>query len=284
LLGIVFLDIDHFKLVNDSLGHVGGDELLKLVSQDLQNLVREGDTVARIGGDEFILLLPSLSRPQEAVDIAQRILQTFSKRRVILGRELRITTSIGISVYPEDGEDPNNLLANADIAMYQAKDSGRNAYQVYSPAMKEDVILRLALENDLRNAFERNEFVMHCQPIVKVGTGEVVGAEALIRWEHPTRLLVLPDDFIPFAADSGLIVDLDEWMLGHACAQAKAWHDAGYDDLRMAVNVSARTLQREDLVDRVTRILSTTGLPAKILSWRSRRDRQWLTLNRSSFL
>lgn len=265
MLGIVFLDLDHFKLVNDNLGHVGGDELLKLVGQDLQNLVREGDTVARIGVDEFILLLPSLLRPQEALDVAERILQTFSKRRVILGRELRITTSIGISVYPEDGEDSDSLLANADIAMYQAKENGRNACRLYSPTMKQDVVLRLALENDLRNAFERNEFVMHCQPIVDVRTGDVVAAEALIRWQHPVRGIVPPVDFIPFAAESGLIVDLDEWMLNRACAQVKVWNDAGYDDLRMAVNVSARTLQREDLVDRITRVLSTTGVAAKNL-------------------
>ena len=266
MLGVVFLDIDHFKLVNDTLGHIGGDELLQRVGQELSLLVREGDTVARVGGDEFVLLLSGMEDPQDAIDIAGRILSKLDKRRVILGRELRITTSIGISVYPDHGEDADTLLANADIAMYQAKDRGRNAFQVYSPAMKQHVVERLALENDFRNALERDEFVTFFQPIVDIRNGEVIAAEALVRWQHPDRGPILPDAFIPVITDSDLIVALDEFVLRSSCAHAVAWRADGLGDLQVTVNLSARSLQRRDLVELVERLVDETGLPADSLA------------------
>lgn len=265
MLAVVFMDIDHFKLVNDSLGHAGGDELLKMVSEDLTQLIRDGDTVARVGGDEFVLLLSGIQNQLETVEIAQRILSKFDKRRVIRGRELRLTTSIGISLFPGHGEDPDTLIANADIAMYQAKDRGRNGYQMYSPAMKEDVVERLALENDLRNALDGDEFVIHFQPIVDVAKGTVVAAESLIRWRHPGRGLVPPDEFIPFASEGGLIAAIDEWVLRNSCLQGRQWHDAGHE-LDIAVNLSARTLQRGDLVGLVRRTLDDTGLAPENLT------------------
>ncbi len=259
MLGVVFLDIDHFKLVNDTLGHVGGDELLKLIARELSMLVRDSDTVARVGGDEFVLLLSPLDSTREAIDIAQRVLSNLDKRRKIFEHELRVTTSIGISLYPEHGSDPETLLVNADIAMYQAKERGRNGYQVYENPMKEQVVGRLSMVNDLRNALERNEFVVYCQPIVSMETGRIVAAEALVRWQHPVRGLVFPDAFIPLIAEGDLIVALDEWVLRNACRQARAWRDEG-TDIQIAVNLSARTLQRPDLVAIVKKVLTETGV------------------------
>lgn len=265
LLAVMFLDLDHFKLVNDTLGHTDGDKLLQAVAQELVELVREGDTVARVGGDEFTLLLPAINQPDDAVEIAERILQRLKQPRLLGGQEFRTTTSIGVTVYPQDGADPETLLRNADTAMYRAKDVGRDNYQRFTAAMNVNIMERLALERDFRHAVERGELVLHYQPLADVATGRITGAEALVRWRHPTRGLVLPDDFIPMAEETGLILPMGEWVLRTACKQNRAWQDAGCAPMRVTVNLSARQLQEDSLVANVARVLDESGLAPEYL-------------------
>ncbi len=264
-LAVMFLDIDRFKLVNDTMGHDSGDRLLQQVAEELGSIVREGDTVARVGGDEFTILLTGVSGKEGAVDIAERILDRLKQPRLIGSREFRVTTSIGITVYPGDGTDSETLLGNADTAMYRAKELGRDNYQLFSPAMNDTMLERLALESDLRNAVERGEFVLHYQPIIDVKSGQITAVEALIRWRHPQRGLVAPDDFIPFTEETGLIMQIGEYALREACAQTRAWQDDGFDPVRMMVNLSARQLLNAGLVKDIARILDETGLPAEFL-------------------
>ena len=265
MLAVMFLDLDQFKAVNDTAGHKQGDRLLQSVGKQLKELVREGDTVAREGGDEFILLLPEVTGAEHAATIADRILKSFQGPRVLAGHEFHITTSIGVTVYPADGGDAETLLRNADIAMYRAKEEGRDNFQIYSADMKVQIAERLALESDLRHALEREEFVVYYQPQVDIGTGQIVGTEALVRWRHPERGLVSPMEFIPLAEETGLIVELGEWVLRTACAQNKAWEEAGIPVMRVAVNVSSRQFQRRDLVETVMQVLNKTGLDADSL-------------------
>jgi diguanylate cyclase (GGDEF)-like protein/PAS domain S-box-containing protein len=260
MLAVMFLDLDRFKVVNDTLGHGGGDKLLKGVAADLQTILREGDTVARVGGDEFTLLLPGIAKQEDAIDIAQRILDVLRGARLIDGQEFAVTTSIGITVYPQDGADTDTLLRNADTAMYRAKERGRDNFQLYTPAMNAGVRQRLSLENDLRHALERNELRVYYQPIAETQTGRVVATEALLRWQHPERGIVAPDEFIPFAEETGLIVPIGEWVLREAMLQNRAWQDAGHRAMRVSVNLSARQLQQEDMVSIVARLLRETGL------------------------
>lgn len=260
MLAVMFLDLDRFKVVNDTAGHVGGDRLLQGVGDQLKGLVRDGDTVARVGGDEFTLLLPKITRVEDAVEIAQGILEAFRRLRVVAGHEFHITTSIGITIYPTDDGDAEALLRNADIAMYRAKEEGRSNFQVYAPAMNTQILERLALENDLRHGLEREEFVVYYQPQVNISTGQIVGTEALVRWQHPERGLVSPMEFIPVAEETGLIVPLGEWVLHAACAQNKAWQEAGHPSLRVAVNLSAWQFQQRNLTERVAQVLKETGL------------------------
>ncbi|MFQ5859710.1 MAG: EAL domain-containing protein, partial [Anaerolineae bacterium] len=260
MLAVMFLDLDRFKVVNDTAGHAEGDRLLQSVGKQLKDLLRESDTVARVGGDEFTLLLPGITRVEDAVEIAKKILKSLQQPCVMAGHEFHITTSIGITVYPADGEDAETLLRNADIAMYRAKEEGRNNYQLYTPAMNVQIAERLALENDLRHALEREEFVVYYQPQVNINTRQIVGMEALVRWQHPERGLILPMEFIPVAEETGLIVPLGEWVLRTACAQARAWQEAGLPPLRVAVNLSARQFQQRNLAERVGQVLQETGL------------------------
>ena len=260
MLAVMFLDLDRFKVVNDTAGHTEGDELLKIVSGQLKQLVREGDTVARVGGDEFVLLLPTIARVGDVTEVAKRIIDSFRRPSVLAGHEFHITSSIGITIFPTDGDDADTLLTNADMAMYHAKGQGRDNYQFYTPALNTSILERLALENDLRHGLEREEFVVYYQPQVNISTGQIVGVEALLRWQHPDRGLVMPMEFIPVAEETGLIVPLGEWVLRTACAQAKAWQDAGLSPLRMAVNLSARQFQQRDLAEKVRQILQETGL------------------------
>ena len=260
MLAVMFLDLDRFKVVNDTLGHSGGDKLLKGVADDLQAILREGDTVARVGGDEFTFLLPGIANQEDAIDIAQRILDILRVPRLIDGQEFAITTSIGITVYPQDGADTDTLLRNADTAMYRAKERGRNNFQLYTPAMNAGVFERLSLENDLRHALERDELRVYYQPIAETQTGRIVAIEALLRWQHPERGIVNPDEFIPFAEETGLIVPIGEWVLREAMFQNRAWQDAGHRPMRVTVNLSARQLQQEDMVSIVARLLRETGL------------------------
>ncbi len=262
---VLFLDLDRFKVVNDTVGHALGDRLLQGVAGRLSGLVREGDTVARAGGDEFTLLLPEVVRSEDAVEVAERVLDALRQPWVLNGHEFRITTSIGIAIYPADGEDADSLLRNADTAMYRAKDQGGDDYKLYTPKMNARIAERLALENSLRHGLERGEFLVYYQPQVDIASGGIVGMEALVRWQHPERGLVFPAEFIPVAEETGLIVPLGAWVLRTACAQNKAWQVAGISPMRVAVNLSARQFQQRDLIEVVHEVLKETGLEARWL-------------------
>ncbi|MDQ1315906.1 MAG: hypothetical protein QG662_2015, partial [Pseudomonadota bacterium] len=259
-LAVLFIDLDNFKNINDSLGHDAGDALLTQVAARLTGNVRAGDTVARQGGDEFVLLLSEIRDAADVPVVTQKILRAMSAPFDINGRELRVTCSIGIASYPKDGEDQQTLLKNADAAMYRAKELGRNNAQYYAAEMNVRAMERLVLENGLHHALERDEFLLHYQPQVDLRSGEIVGMEALVRWLHPELGLVSPATFIPVAEDSGLIVALGEWVLRVACAQNKAWQLAGLKPISVAVNLSARQFRQPDLVENVAAILGETGL------------------------
>ncbi|RJX18010.1 MAG: GGDEF domain-containing response regulator [Desulforudis sp.] len=259
-LAVLFLDLDRFKLINDTLGHDIGDQLLNQVGIRLRNCVREDDTVARMGGDEFTLLLPEIMKAEHAARIAQKVVEAVRQPLKIGEHELYISTSIGIVLFPDDGQDAETLLKNADTAMYRAKENGRNHYELYASSMNAKASERLSLENSMRRALERREFVVHYQPKINVKSGGITGMEALVRWQHPKLGLVLPGEFIPLAEESGLIVPIGEWVLKTACAQNKAWQDSGFPSIRVAVNLSARQFQLQNLVEVVSRVLKTTGL------------------------
>jgi diguanylate cyclase (GGDEF)-like protein/PAS domain S-box-containing protein len=259
-LALLFIDLDRFKTVNDSLGHHVGDRLLKSVAARLEACTRGSDTIARIGGDEFVVLLSDLDEPENARHVAQKVLDALSAPVEIDGHELRVTPSIGICAYPHDGHDVEALMRNADTAMYHAKQMGRNNYQFFTQAMNDAAQERLLLENDLRHAVERGEFVLHYQPQVDLRTGGIIGFEALVRWQHPQRGLVAPSHFIGAAEETGLIGQIGEWVLREACSQARAWHDAGHAGLQVAVNCSAQQFQREGFVETVGRVLRETRL------------------------
>jgi diguanylate cyclase (GGDEF)-like protein/PAS domain S-box-containing protein len=259
-LAVLFLDLDRFKVINDSLGHSVGDELLRQAAERIQGLVREGDTVARLGGDEFTLLVPGITVEEDAAKIAHKICAAIRGPFSIDGRELFVTTSIGVSVYPSDGHDAETLLRNADSAMYRAKEQGRDNYQLYTPAMNAKAIERLSLESRLRQALTNNEFELHFQPFIDLRTAELMGAEALLRWRHPELGIVPPMDFIPLAELSGLIVPIGEWVLRKACEEARKWHAKGFEAMTVSVNLSSRQFQQTDLVRQVREALESTGL------------------------
>ena len=228
MLALLYLDLDRFKRVNDTIGHTLGDRVLQSVAERLSAIVREADTVARVGGDEFTILLPEVSRVQDAVDVANRVLEGLKEPLTIEGRDLHTTISMGVAIYPSDAEEAETLLRNAAVAMYRTKERGGDNYQLYTAAMNGAVADPLALESELRRALEREEFVLYYQPQVSIADWQIVGVEALIRWRHPEHGLVLPGSFIPMAEETGLIVSLGEWVLRTACAQAKAWQEAGF--------------------------------------------------------
>ncbi|HLB94997.1 MAG TPA: EAL domain-containing protein, partial [Nitrospiria bacterium] len=265
LVAVLFLDLDHFKRINDTLGHNIGDLLLKGAAARLATCVRAGDTIARLGGDEFAIVLADIAQPQDVPKIAQKILDALSTPFELAARQLFITTSIGISLYPNDGQEADALLKNADTAMYRAKEHGRNNYQFFLPNMNVQVTERLALETALRNALTGEEFILHYQPLVDLRTGKIISMEALLRWQSPEHGLVSPSQFIPVAEESGLIVPIGKWVLQTACAQNKAWQAAGLPPVRVAVNLSARQFQQENLVETITRALRETGLDPNAL-------------------
>jgi diguanylate cyclase (GGDEF)-like protein len=264
-VAVLFLDLDRFKLVNDTLGHSAGDALLKQVSARLSGTLRQADTVARMGGDEFTIILTGTCSEAQVARVAEKVLQAFSKGFQIGSRELFITPSIGISIYPMDGKDAETLVRNADTAMYRAKERGRNNYHMYTEALNTAAIERVALEADMRKALKRNEFVLHYQPRYSIKTGTTVGAEALIRWHHPNHGIIYPNQFITLAEETGLIVPLGEWVLRSACAQTKAWLDEGLSLTDVAVNVSARQFLTADLHKVVQSALADTGLEPRYL-------------------
>ena len=259
-LAVLFLDVDRFKFVNDGFGHATGDGLLKAIAARLLTTVRESDTVARLGGDEFVIMLNNLAQAKDAGSIAKRILARLSSPFMVAGRELHVTASLGVSIYPEDGDNSNALLKSADAAMYRAKAQGRDCFQFYTREMTAQANERLELESALRLAMERREFELHYQPKVSLDSGRILGFEALVRWRHPTRGMVSPAQFIPLAEETGLISALGEWVLRTACAQAVAWHAAGYPHLSMAVNLSARQFQQRNIPELVRDVLSASGL------------------------
>jgi len=265
MLAILFVDLDRFKTIVDTLGHTIGDKVLRGVAERLRASLEEGDTLARMGGDEFVILLPQINRADRAVRVAQRIIEAIKPPFMFDKHELHITMSIGITLYPYDGEDADTLLRNADTALYRAKEQGRNNYQLYTPAMNARAFERLALENSLRKALERKEFLLHYQPQLDMKTGAVIGTEALVRWQHPDLGLVYPAEFISIAEETGLITQLGEWVLRTACMQNKAWQKAGLPPMTVAVNLSARQFQQQDLADTVARILKETGLEPRWL-------------------
>ncbi len=259
LVGVLFLDLDRFKNINDSLGHAAGDELLKAVAGRLLEAVRKVDTVARLSGDEFIIALADMAHVDDAARVARKVLDIFAQPFRVVGRELHITASVGITLYPLDDKEPEALLRDADVAMYRAKETGRNTYQFYSADMTAKATERLALEGALRRAVEFDELFLEYQPIVDCGSGAIIGAEALLRWRHRGRGLIAPGEFIPIAEEIGLIVPIGEWALRHACVQGRAWREAGLPPLRVAVNLSPRQFQQPDFASMVFRILEETG-------------------------
>jgi diguanylate cyclase (GGDEF)-like protein/PAS domain S-box-containing protein len=264
-LAVLFLDLDRFKYINDSLGHAAGDKLLQSVAKRLLAGVRGSDTVSRQGGDEFIVLLSEISHPEDAATSAKKILLSVSAPHSIGGQDLHIDGSMGISVYPGDGEDAETLIKNADMAMYHAKENGRNNFQFFKAEMNRKAVERQFLEGSLRRALEREEFLLHYQPKVNLDTGEITGVEALVRWQQPDRGLIPPAQFVPIAEDCGLIVKIGRWVLREACRQGRAWQDAGLPPLPIAVNVSAVEFRHKDFVESVRTILSETGLEARYL-------------------
>jgi len=259
-LAVMFIDLDHFKTINDTLGHTAGDELLLEMSQRLTTCVREEDTVARLGGDEFTMILSELREPEDAIGVAQKILDAVQQPMTIAGMTVELSASIGIALYPADGLDVETLLRNADSAMYRAKESGRNNYQLCTDEMKTRALSRLSLESRLRKAVQNEQLLLLFQPQISLSTGQIVGAEALVRWNDGPRGLIEPSEFIPIAEESRLILPLGEWALRAACKQARVWHDAGLGSMRVAVNLSARQFQQQDLADVVRRAIHETGV------------------------
>jgi len=263
MVALMFLDLDRFKAVNDTLGHAAGDTLLETVARRIEGHVRESDTVARLGGDEFAIILEDLSDARDAFPVARKVLDIVSEPIVLDGHEIPMVASLGVAVRPPS--EGNRLLKDADAAMYRAKRRGGNNYQFYTEEMNVQASARLALERDLRRALAREEFLLHYQPQVNLRTGHIAGAEALLRWRHPDRGLVSPAEFIPVLEDTGDIVKVGEWVMRTAYAQAKIWEEVGLAPLRMAVNLSARQFSQGDLVATVVDILEETELASYCL-------------------
>jgi len=280
LLAVLFIDLDNFKQINDTIGHRAGDHLLQSVANQLMISMRKTDSisrlstgasdysehvVARVGGDEFIILLTDIKNIQDPAKVAQRILNVLSEPFIIGSQEVFMTASLGIAVYPLDGKDIDTLLINADVAMYQAKNRGRNNFQYYSESMNKFAFERFTIENKLRKAMDQNEFMLFYQPQIDISTGEMIGVEALIRWLQPDLILVKPGEFIPLAEQTGLIIPIGEWVLRTACAQNRVWQKAGLKQMRITVNVSGIQFSQDNFVKTVSGVLSDTGLDPKYL-------------------
>ncbi len=264
-LAVMFLDLDRFKLVNDSLGHAVGDQLLQSVAKRLVACGRHSDTVSRHGGDEFLLLLPYIEHAEDAALSAQKMLTALAAPHHIEGHDIHMSVSIGISIYPGDGQDAQTLIKCADIAMYYAKENGRNNFKFFEQDMNTRAVQRQTIESGLRRALVRQEFVLHYQPKIDLQSGAIVGAEALIRWQHPQRGLLPPAEFVPIAEDSGLIRPIGRWVLREACRQARSWLQAGLPPITIAVNTSTIELRAGDFLKNLRAILEETQIEARYL-------------------
>lgn len=266
-VALLYMDIDHFKTINDTLGHDQGDILLKAITERISEHVRKSDTLARLGGDEFVFLFTSLHQSEETATIARKIIGTFNKPFNLDGHDFFITPSIGIAVYPEDGNSPGLLLKNADIAMYSAKQKGRNTYTCFNREIDQKVRDRHEIENCLRGALPENQFSLAYQPQIDLKTGQIVAAEALLRWHHPEKGIISPEQFIPIAEKTGLIGPIGEWVLAEACRQNVVWAKTGHPPLRIAVNLSFYQLKQTDFIKTIDRILTETGMPQHLLEF-----------------
>lgn len=259
-VGLLYMDLDNFKMVNDTLGHMFGDELLKNVAKLLKEIVSNKGIVARLGGDEFAIVIPQVEYNDDLIEIAKKIIESFQKPWIMNDRELYITSSIGICVYPNHAKNTYEMVKNADTAMYSAKEAGKNNYRFYEEEMNKILLEKIEMKNNLRKAIEREEFVVYYQPQIDINSGEIIGVEALLRWIHPTLGLIPPNKFIPIAEESDLIMLIDEWVLRAACKQSVKWVEAGYSPFNIAVNLSARQLQEKNLVKLVRDTLKETGM------------------------
>lgn len=265
-LGVMFLDIDRFKLINDTYGHPEGDRLLKDFASRIRQCLRSGDTLARQGGDEFTVLLPDIASAEDVAIIARKMLSELKRPFTIAERDFLATASIGFTLYPDDGETPDELIRNADIAMYQTKAHGKNGFLQFHRSMNTMHVERISLENDLRQAIEEGrQFELHYQPQFDLGLGRITGVEALIRWNHPTQGMISPDAFIPLAEETGMIAGLSDWVLDAACRQLASWRAQGFSGWRMGVNLSARDFDRGDLLDRIVAPLHRHGVPPEAI-------------------
>ena len=260
MVALLYLDLDRFKNINDSLGHSVGDSLLKVVGQRLHDCIRKGDTIARLGGDEFTILLPVVSDVAMPAHVAQKLIESLRPPISIDGREIFINASIGITIYPGDGKTAEDLLKNADLAMYRAKNTGGDTYEFFTEDMTVQMVKRLDMENKLRYALERNEFSLHYQPRADIQSGEICGLEALLRWQQPELGAVSPVDFIPVLEDMGLIIPVGEWVIRTACAYAQRLREEGLGRLRVAINLSARQFRDKNLVKFIAKCMQDTKL------------------------
>ncbi|QXM07152.1 EAL domain-containing protein [Crassaminicella indica] len=264
-LALLYMDLDNFKKVNDTIGHTFGDLLLKNVGRLLKKYLGEKSTVTRLGGDEFVAVLPRVDDLQELVAIIENIIKSFQNPWILDDREFYITVSIGITLYPRDGKTPHILLKNADTAMYSAKNNGKNSYRFYTSDLNEKMLEKLEMENNLRHAVERNEFMVYYQPKVHMHTGRITGVEALIRWKHPTKGMIPPSRFIPIAEETKMIIPIGEWVLRNACRQIKSWEELGYPAMTVSVNLSVIQIQQPDFLEKIKSILKETGIKPSCL-------------------
>ncbi len=265
MVGVMFIDLDRFKIVNDTHGHAAGDDLLKTVAQRLRHCMRAVDTLARQGGDEFTILLPDLTRPEDASIIARKILNEFNIPFVVSGQKFYVSASIGIAIAPRDGDNMDTLLKNADIAMYKVKSRGKNGYEFFTPDMNVSYFKRIALENELRTAIDNSQFELYYQPQINISGVRIIGLEALIRWRHPVHGLLNPGDFIDLAVETGLVNSITDWVLGEVCKQLARWRQLGLNNLRVAINVSPGEFERDDLTQQITVHMQRYRLPADSL-------------------
>ena len=265
-MALMLVDIDDFKLVNDSFGHEAGDKLIKAVGQLISRSLRRADTVARLGGDEFAVIIEGIDGPQDAISIADNLTTILEHNVRLDDQETYTSASIGIAVYPDDGKDARTILKNADTAMFRAKENGRHCFQFYKPEMSVSAMERLDLENSLKAAFENDEFLIHYQPVIDLHKNEIVGVEALLRWQHPDKGMIMPDDFLPTVENSGLIIALGEWLIFSVCKQIRAWQDAGLKGQNVSINLAPRQFKEQDLVALFTQAIAENNIEGSSLS------------------